>query len=72
MWTIEGERWRDEQPVAAQSTDATLAWAEFQEFSVTVGIALLLSKYNFLQRLEQQLSFDFRGDVAKYGHDCNM
>jgi len=33
----EGERWRDEQPVAAQSTDATLAWAEFQEFSVTVG-----------------------------------
>jgi len=71
MDNTEGERWRDEQPVAAQSTDATLAWAEFQEFSVTVGNRFTVVEVQFSPAAFGATThrFDFRGD-AKYGHDC--
>lgn len=68
----EGGGLGDERPVAAQSTDATSAWAEFQEFSVTVGDRFSVVEVQFSPAAFGATThrFDFRGDVAKYGHDC--
>lgn len=69
--STEEESWRDDSE-ATQSDSATSAWAEFQEFSVTVGEVFTVVEVQFSPAAFGATThrFDFRGDIAKYGHDC--